>query len=299
MGKVKNIRFLIIMAAIVICIVTAFLIRYFSDREIEAFITPTEVELGNSVHFSDSTYNAHSWLWEFGNGDSAVTRSGEYRFKEVGKYMIRVTVDDDLVKKILVNVRPVAKNDQHELVRIIAPQSALQGEYVTFRGEGAAKEWRWEFGESGMVDSRDKSTLYAYATPGIYEVQLTTETTQYPIRHTIEILPDYQANDTTDVLTQIGNDIREKLQAIVDGGSFNVNYNYILHTYLCNNPDVPVQVNHNKLNDFYSYCQGLHLVGRKNTLIDQVVVDLGDSGSDCITQLLVTQFQNTKTRMKK
>lgn len=296
MGKVKNIRFLIIIAAIFICIIIAFLIRYFSNREIEAFIIPTEVELGEPVSFSDSTYQARSWLWEFGNGDSALTRSGNYIFKEAGKYMVRVTVDGDLVKKILVNVRHSVKNDQQQLVRIIAPKSALQGELITFRGEGGAKEWRWEFGETGMVDARDKNVLYAYSLPGIYEVQLTTETTQYPIRHLIEILPDYQANDTTDVLTQIGNDIREKLQAIVDGKSFNANYNYILNTYLCNNPDVPVQVNNNKMNDFYSYCQGLKIIGRRKTVIDQVVVDLGDSNSECITQLLVTQFSINKNR---
>lgn len=67
------------------------------------------------------------------------------------------------------------------------------------------------------MDSREQNPLYAYSEPGRYEVLLTTEETQYPVRHTIEVLPQYAENDSTDVLVVIGNDIREHLQAIVDG----------------------------------------------------------------------------------
>ena len=48
------------------------------------------------------------------------------------------------------------------------------------------------------------------------------------------------------MLVVIGNDIREHLQAIVDGKPFNVHYNYILKKYLCGNPDIAVTVNNNK-----------------------------------------------------
>ncbi|MCE3590130.1 hypothetical protein LXJ59_26445, partial [Escherichia coli] len=79
-------------------------------------------------------------------------------------------------------------------------------------------------------------TLYSYSEAGTYEILLSTETTQYPVRHTIRIEPNFQRNDSADVQTLIGNDIRERLQAIVDGKPFNQNYNYILSSYLCNNP---------------------------------------------------------------
>lgn len=143
-----------------------------------------------------------------------------------------------------------------------------------------------------MVDSREKNPLYAYMEPGVYEILLTTEETHYPIRHTIQIEPNYQKNDSTDVLTLVGNDIRERLQAIVDGKPFNLNYNYVLNTYLCDNPDVVVTVNGDKHNDFYSYCQGLKIIGRKKLIIEEVVVDIGNSNTDeCIKKLLVTQSE--------
>ena len=168
----------------------------------------------------------------------------------------------------------------------------MQGEIISFRGLGVAKEWRWQFGESGIVDSRDQNPLYAYTQPGTYEIQLTTENTKYPIRHTIEILQQYAENDSTDVLVLIGNDIKEHLQKIIDGQPFNTQYNYIMSKYLCNNPDAIVTINNSKQNDFYSYCQGLKIIARGKTVIDEVVVDMGDdSAGECIIHLIVSQHE--------
>ncbi|MCS2276427.1 PKD domain-containing protein [Bacteroides caccae] len=214
------------------------------------------METGETVHYADSTRNARSWLWEFGNGDISHERSGEYVFKKPGRYQVRLQVDGGLERKQIITVHR-SRDDygSDELVRMKAPATAFQGEIVSFKGYGPSKEWRWQFGESGIVDSREQNPLYAYTEPGIYEVLLTTENTQYPVRHTIEILPQYTENDSTDVLVIIGNDIREHLQAIVDGKPFNTHYNYILKKYLCGNPDIAVTVNNSKKNDFYSYCQ--------------------------------------------
>lgn len=172
----------------------------------------------------------------------------------------------------------------------MAPDVAVQGEYVIFRGIGEDKEWRWEFGESGNIDARERNPIYAYMEPGIYEVLLSTENTRYPVRHTIEVLPQYMTNDSTDVFVLIGNDIKEKLQAIVDGKPFNSNYNYIMSKYLCNNSETLVIINNTKRNDFYSYCQGLKIIGRKKTIIDNVTVDVDAQTGECVRQLTVTQY---------
>lgn len=293
MGKIKSKKSLIIAGASILCIIIAYLISlYLRDKTVIAFVSPLDIEQGDAIQFTDSTYRANSWLWEFGNGDSFEQRSGNYTFQQTGKYQIRLTVDRKYEKKFIVNVREKKKEEVQELIKIEGPDFALQDEIISFHGIGNSKEWRWQFGESGMVDSREKNPLYAYMEPGVYEIQLTTEDTHYPIRHTIQIEPNYQKNDSTDVLTLVGNDIRERLQAIVDGKPFNPNYNYILTTYLCNNPDVLVTVNGDKHNDFYSYCQGLKIIGRKKLIIEEVVVDLGnDNTDDCIKKLIVTQYE--------
>lgn len=294
MGKIYTRKFLFVVAALLLCIIIAVLCRlFFSNRTVRMTLTPTEVEVGDLVYYADSTRNADTWLWEFGNGDISRQRTGKYVFKEPGLYQIRLQVDNSLEKKQIVTVR--AKSNDYgsgQLVKITAPATAIQGEIISFRGYGPSKEWRWQFGESGIVDAREQNPLYAYAEPGKYEVLLTTEDTKYPVRHNIEVLPRYTENDSTDVLVIIGNDIRENLQAIIDGKPFNTHYNYILKKYLCDNPGIAVTVNNNKKNDFYSYCQGLKIIARKKTLIDEVFVDMGDNlNNECVMQLMVTQHE--------
>ena len=50
-----------------------------------------------------------AWLWEFGNGDVSHERSGQYVFKEPGRYQVRLQVDHSLEKKqiVKVNRRPI------------------------------------------------------------------------------------------------------------------------------------------------------------------------------------------------
>lgn len=293
MGRILNRKTSIEIAAILICFLITLMIRaYFSTRTVQAFVTPVDVAVDEPVFFSDSTQRAKQWVWNFGNGDTLCTKSGKYKYKSPGKYQIKLTVDGSIEKKMIVNVKPEIKADiTNTLIKIIAPGIAIQGENVIFKGEGEAKEWRWDFGETVNIDSRERTPIYAYQEPGIYEVQLTTENTRYPIRHTIEILPKYMDNDSTDVFVLVGNDIKEKLQAIVDGKPFNTNFNYIMKNYLCDNPDVVVIVNNSKKNDFYSYCQGLRIIGRKKTIIDNVIVDVDENNSECVLKLTVTQYE--------
>ena len=94
MGKIYTRKILFVIAAMLLCVLVAILIRlFFSNRTIRMTLTPIEVETGEAVHYADSTRNARSWLWEFGNGDISHERSGEYVFKEPGRYQV-VYCDD-------------------------------------------------------------------------------------------------------------------------------------------------------------------------------------------------------------
>jgi hypothetical protein len=292
MGKILNSRLYIIIIALLACIVSVLLVRNsFQEREIQAVALSTPTPEGAHVKYADSTKSAGSWRWDFGNGDYSTERTGEFFYPAdtlPQQYQIRLLVDGKLEKKFIINVMQKQKTTE-SLVRIKAPDKGIEGEYIVFRGEGDSKEWRWEFGETGMIDSREKTAIYRYERYGAYEVLLETEETEYPVRHLIVIERQYNDDDTLDVAGMIGNEIKAKLQAIVDQKPFNANYNYILKTYLCNNPNTPVIINNRKKNDFYSYCQGLRIIGRKKTQIDKVLIDMDEEGDYCITKLIVMQ----------
>lgn len=300
MHRLLNFRILIVIA-VTIASIFAFsaLIRSCSDeQDIRAKVSHVALNCNEPLAFADSTKHAQKWLWEFGNGDKTSSQSGEYRYTQPGKYQIRLTVNDKYQRYFLVEVRkPKSEEEIANLIRINAPESAMQNELIVFKAEGESEQWRWEFGETGMIDSRDKKTLYAYSEPGIYNILLSTEKTKYPIQQQIEILPQYHPNDTTDVVSLIGNEIKENLQAIVDGQSFNKHYNKILNKFLCENAHTPVVINNNKYNDFYSYCQGLKIIGRSHlTMIENVLVDLDETNS-CIKKLTVIQYDTKEQQL--
>lgn len=296
MNKFLNAKVLyIFIAVIVLMMVFLLVVRACSQgQEIQATVTPIDPVMGEEVFFSDSTSGARTWYWEFGDNQTSKERSGRHLFKQKGVYKIRLTVNGNIERYFDVRVKEESNSQDRHLVRIIAPQEAIQGENIIFRGEGNDEQWRWEFGETGMIDSREKTALYAYTQPGEYEVLLSTENTRYPIRHRINILPYYSENDSTDVMVLIGRDIKEKLQNIVDGKPFNVNYNYVVNKYFNNDPNTLVVINNNKYNDFYSYCQGLHHIGRKETIILNVIVETEDEESGYISQITVMQTEKKK-----
>lgn len=291
MEKFKSPKAIIIICAIGLCIGGTILFRLFSSKEIVAYVSPVDLYLGEEVNFTDSTKNASQWLWEFGDGNESTFRNGTYTPRNVGPISIRLTVDGEVSKRFLINVRERPQENREKVITIEVPETVVQGEFITVRGNGEAKEWRWEFGETGRVDSRDRETMYVYETPGEYEILLSTETTEYPIRQLIKVLPS-SVTDTTDIALSIGNDIRARLQAIIDGKPFNANYNHILTQYLHNDPNIPVLVNNKKGgNSFWSYCQGLKIVGKGITTINDVVVDIQEE-SGLISKLIVMQETN-------
>ena len=86
-----------------LCVLTLFLflmgmmasVKFFvSGRSIRASVSKKELTLNDSLFYRDSTLGAVKVCWEFGDGAESHTKSGYYHFREVGKYLIRLTVDD-------------------------------------------------------------------------------------------------------------------------------------------------------------------------------------------------------------
>ena len=128
MGKINNRKSFIIIGAVVLCIVIAYLISLsLREKTVIAYITPSDIEVGDAIQYTDSTKRADMWLWEFGNGDASEERTGSYRFTQSGKYQVRLTVDRKYEKKFIVNVRE-KNNDKtdEELIKIEALDFALQ-----------------------------------------------------------------------------------------------------------------------------------------------------------------------------
>ncbi len=240
-------------------------------------------------------------IWHLGNGDTLYRKENvQYTYKKEGQYLITLT---DIEKKISASqyIKVISGKEyvaKDSIPKIHGVSEGYQGEELVFSAEGPGIDtWYWEFGETGTVDAYKQQIVYIYNTPGTYQVKLLTNTTEYPIYHTVNILPRFERIEETaavDSLSLAAEDIKEKLQAIAntkvkDKHLYHKNVNYIKDTYLCDRvEEVVIVVNGSKFNDFYSYCQGLHFLegAKKNRLkIEQVTIDR----FKCIEIINVTQ----------
>ncbi len=263
-----------------------------ADIPIHASISPLDVEIGSSIRFSDSTYNTSHILWEFGNGDISHEKTGTYTFKEVGHYQVRLIVNREKSQCFMVNVRESRSGRNSRSVKIKAPSKVVQNERVVFIADGDSDDWRWEFGETGQVDSQEQNPIYVYSKVGVYNVKLMAGNMMYPIVHTIEVLPEFAIDENSDIDATTCDEFKNRLQQIIDEKNvFNENCKYLLRKYLHWNSNVPVLINGTKENDFHSYCNGLNIMGKQqSTVIMDVNIERDKNGR--IKRLLVNQVFN-------
>lgn len=295
-----NIRLTIITLLIYtsIAMVIFFTIKGMTVNKVQAAVFPRELTVNDAIYYSDSSAHATSRLWEFGSNNNQTSRAkGYYRFRQPGKYLVKLTINNQLADTFLINVKPVPKikYDLDTAFTIYASATGIAGQNVLFKIRGANVSFaEWYFGESGKIDSRDIETFHSYSAPGKYEVKLVTDLNQNnPIYHTITISPAYTLKDNV-ITTEApaggggggGSDLKQYLQKIASGGNFDKNYHYIIDHFLCNNTHVAVTTNGKGGNDFYSYCQNLQL--NSGITIDNAATET-DPKTGCVNKLIITQ----------
>lgn len=260
-------------------------------------------EVNEKLEFfiSDSAaYKDRNMVWYMGNGDTLMrTKDINYVYKQKGKYMVTLEVDDKYKISKYIEVISVPKRRAIDSIpKIHGVDVGYVGEELVFSSYGPGVDtWFWEFGETGTVDAYEGQVVYVYKNEGIYNVKLKTNTAKYPVYHRIKILPLFEAieeSERLDSLSLAQQDIKDRLQAIADASIRNKRDYYsslrhIENRYTCNKADqVVVVVNGSKYNDLYSYCQGLHHLegrGKKTVVINEVAIDT----FNCLKKIEVTQ----------
>jgi uncharacterized membrane protein len=293
----KNIIIGVIAALLIAALVALWLQKkvIHSADDIVGVVYPSTLSVGDTLLFEDKTQFAKTKRWNFGDGSTSDKNSGIHFYDKPGYYQVSLIVDNKYTKSfpVMVSARgiPKAKDSAKITTTIDAQTQAMQNENVQFRAISDATQFSWKFGETGNTDAKDKMAIYAYKKPGDYVVTLYTEESQEPVYHRIKILPAYDALQEEEVSVEdsyarIDNDFKYRLQQIANGNNFNMNYNYLLRTYLCNNENTVVKVNDSKTNNFYMYCAGLQF--DKNTVIQTVKVNFDDK-QNCVTKVDINQ----------
>ncbi len=246
-------------------------------------------ETGERLDFiiSDSvSYADRKILWHFGNGDMIENvKNVKYTYKKPGRYKITLSIDNQFnISKDIEVLKLSTFVAFDSIVKIGGSDTGFVNEELVFSSfSPGVTQWKWEFGESGMIDSEESQAIYVYKNPGIYTIKLKTNMNKYPAKFRVEIFPQFNVivEKPIDSLGMAQEDIKEIFQAIANATSSNKkvyykNFNHIKNQYTCNNGEKVTVVVNGKYNDLYSYCQGLHFLegrGVKTVTIDQVKID--------------------------
>ena len=133
---------------------------------------PANVEVGEIITFTNSSENATSYSWSFGDGATSTDPNPTHAYTDDGTFTVQLTATGP----------GGATNSASETVTVTYPDPvadftmdksvAAPGETITFTNESEyAESYAWDFGDGATSTVTDPT--HSYAAVGIYTVQLT------------------------------------------------------------------------------------------------------------------------------
>lgn len=134
----------------------------------------TNLQFKDATTLPNSSGKIVSWNWNFGDGDSSVIQNPSHLYATTGIYDLRFIAkttfgcEDTLKRKVIVLPKPKPNFTTSN----VCLNQAIAITNTSTIDTGYIKTFKWQFGD-GTV-SLDTTPTYQYASPGTYNVKLTT-----------------------------------------------------------------------------------------------------------------------------
>ncbi len=141
--------------------------------------------VGDPVTFTQSSLDATSWLWDFGDGGTSTTANPTHTFLSGGQKTITLTVSNrNGSNSATATIQPRPRPTAAFSVSNLTPRA---GQLVTFTDLSVnAASWLWNFGDG--TTSILQSPQHAYAAAGSYPVVLTVTSSLGDVAATLPLL---------------------------------------------------------------------------------------------------------------
>lgn len=135
----------------------------------EAGFTATIECIGNPTLFTDTSKQAISWNWDFGDGNTTTLQNPSHLYASDGTYPVQLIVEnakgcrDTVIQNVIVNPKPTAA---------FSATTSCYGTVTQFTDltSGSPIAWNWNFGDGNTSILQNPQHLYA--SPGTYTVKL-------------------------------------------------------------------------------------------------------------------------------
>lgn len=138
----------------------------------QAEVTPTAkfsyTKNGLTVTFSNSSTNAQSYKWEFGDGQTSTANNPSHTYSNYGTYNVTLTA---------INGSKTNTTSQNITLTEVAPKASFTYKtahplkVVLTNNSTNATSYLWDFGDGAT--STEKNPTHKYKTIGVYKVKLT------------------------------------------------------------------------------------------------------------------------------
>ncbi len=146
--------------------------------------SPKEPKIGETVTFDGSASHDPdgkiiSYLWDFGDGETAQGATTTHAFKKEGEFdvILQVTDDRGANTTLAKTVRVVPPNQAPVAIFTVEPLEPTANQEVTFDASAAADpdgtivSYSWDFGD--QTTGQGKTVKHTYKAAGTYKVTLT------------------------------------------------------------------------------------------------------------------------------
>jgi gliding motility-associated-like protein len=125
--------------------------------------------VGNPTLFTDSSFNAISWNWNFGDGNTSILQNPNNLYAVAGTYNVTLITTNAAGCTHTVII-PVVVNDV--AVAAFSNSATCLGTATSFTdlSSGTPISWNWDFGDGNTAITQNP--LNTYVTAGTYNVQL-------------------------------------------------------------------------------------------------------------------------------
>ncbi len=141
----------------------------------DAFFSLSQAD--NAITFFNSSDNATTYLWDFGDGNTSELENPFYEYADQGSFTISLSATNDcgttvwteevVIDKIILPLGPVALFTS-DIASGCAPMT------VQFMDESTTNptSWAWLFPGGSPASSNEQNPIVTYDTPGVYTVTL-------------------------------------------------------------------------------------------------------------------------------
>ncbi|MCX6199394.1 MAG: PKD domain-containing protein [Bacteroidetes bacterium] len=129
--------------------------------------------IGSAMRFTNMTPNASSYLWSFGDGETATTKSPYHTYKKNGYYTVSLTAFNNESCDSTVTLKNYVHVDNLKIdFDVVATPSQVPPFVCTFKNKNVQPNMKfvWDFGDG--TSEASANPVHIYDAPGNFDVRL-------------------------------------------------------------------------------------------------------------------------------